>query len=701
MWFTLFLAVIVCVAVLYVPGYLIGRSLSLQRTVACAAAPALSLALLVALGVLFREANISCHALVLAAATGALALAAFGLTCGIRRRRPLGPNHANSTPPPDQTTPKSRPRHASPREPAPESDTALSPRFTRQAFALYACVGLIVCAFVFLTAVDGPDSFARKDDTTVHLSIVRAFLDSGTYSTLNSGSFVDQGTAGSYYPSAWHIVVAIAASCIGGGVDIATNAATLVFTAIVLPLGVCLLLCTVFPNRRGVVLAGSLFAASFAIMPWGFLTKGQLLPNLASFALIPAAVALFISAVEANGKGGRARYAAGALIALASITLCQPNGAFTCVIGMASYALCRIFRGPCDKRATVTPKRIAGAVGLAAGACALWAALFLAPPLRGVVTYGTWDTLLSFPEAMMSALSFMYVKWGGIQPFLSIAVLFGLIATLRDRRWLWLAVAYVITLVIYLGNVCADGFLGQIIAGFWYSDYYRTGAMNALFAIPLAALGFAWLVRLFGSLLSRLPKLKGRETACTAAALTVIFVACQVMPFHISLGKRTIENGLPAMRHQVVSLYSWDDIYTAEERAFVQQAAALVEKGATVINVPNDGTAWCYGTDGLRVLFRRTGDNGSNSFPPATNEIIRTRLANIATDEEVKKAVSDVGAEYLILLDDPAGDNPTMTDQRYEAAKWTGIESVTADTPGFTLLLSEGDMRLYRIDEVA
>ena len=100
MWFTLFLAVIVCVAVLYVPGYLIGRSLSLQRTVACAAAPALSLALLVALGVLFREANISCHALVLAAATGALALAAFGLTCGIRRRRPLGPNHANSTPPP-------------------------------------------------------------------------------------------------------------------------------------------------------------------------------------------------------------------------------------------------------------------------------------------------------------------------------------------------------------------------------------------------------------------------------------------------------------------------------------------------------------------------------------------------------------------------------------------------------------------------
>lgn len=700
MWFTLFFAVVVCIAVLYIPGYLIGRSLSLQRTVSCAAAPALSIVLLVILGVVFRAVGISCHALVLAMAAGAIALIAFALTRAIRRRRPLNPKPASGTPPTDRAVSKSRPKHASPSNPA-FANEVLSPRFTWQAFALYACVGLAVSAFVFLTAIDGFDSFARKDDTTVHLSIVRAFLDSGTFSTLNSGSFIDQGTTGTYYPSAWHIVVAIAASCIGGGVDIATNAATLTFAAIVLPLGVCLLLCTIFPNRRRVVLAGSLFAASFAIMPWGFLTKGQLLPNLASFALIPAAIALFVSAVEEDGKGARARYAAGALIALASIALCQPNGAFTCVIGMASYALCRIFRSPDDDRAIVTPKRIACAIGLAAGACALWAVLFLAPPLRGVVTYGDWDTLLSFPEAIASSLSFMYVKWGGIQPFLSVAVLFGLIASLRNRRWLWLAVAYLITLVIYLGNVCADGLVRQLIAGFWYSDYYRTGAMNALFAIPLAALGFAWLARLFGSALSRISKLKGHGNAYAAAALTAALVLCQTIPFQISLGKRSIENGLPAMRHQVESLYSWDDIYTAEERAFVQQAAALVEDGAMVVNIPNDGTAWCYGTDGLSVLFRRTGNNGSNPFPPATNEIIRTRLANIAADEEVRQAAQQVGAKYLILLDDPSSNDPTITDQRYKAADWAGVESVTADTPGFTLLLSEGDMRLYRIDEVA
>lgn len=693
MWFTLLFAVAVCIAVLYVPGYLVGRALSFERTVSLAVAPAFSLLALVVLGVAFRMAGISCHALALAGSAGAIGLIAFGLAYGIRRKS----TRATAALPLNEPE-KSRGRHAAPINATPETDSAPSSRFTWQAFALYAGVALVVTAFVFLTAIDGFDSFARKDDTTVHLSIVRAFLDTGTYSTLNSGSFVDQGTTGAYYPSAWHIVVAVAASCVGGEVTVATNAATLAFTVAVLPLGICLLLRTVFPNRREVVLAGSLFAVSFAILPWGFLTKGQLLPNMAAFALIPAAIALFISAIEANRRGERAQCAAGAVLALASIALCQPNGAFTCVIGMASYALCRIFRSPDDGRATVTPKKIACAAGLVAGACALWAILYFAPPLRGVVTYGPWDTLLSFPEAVLSVLSFMYVKWGGIQPFLSVMVLFGLIASLRNRRWLWLAVAYTVTLVIYMGNVCTDGVLRQVISGFWYSDYYRTGAMNALFAIPLAALGFAWLMRLLGSALSRLPKLKGRESACAALVLTIAFAVCQAVPFQISLGKRTIENGLPAMRHQVVDLYSWDDIYTAEERAFVQRATGLVEKGAMVVNIPNDGTAWCYGTDGLSVLFRRTGDNGSNPFPSATNEIIRTRLANISTDVEVQEAVRQVGARYLILLDDPAGDNPTVTDQRYEAAKWVGVESVTPETPGFTLLLSEGDMKLYEIN---
>lgn len=681
------IAFLVVIATLYAPGYFVGRALSLARTSSLALAPAFTIALLVGEGVVLYAAGISCPAWTLAGIALVVALVVRAASWGVRRR--FAPDGANAAAGQIGAT----------------SPLAPDEPFVWKSFALYVVVALVICTYVFLTAIDGLDSFARKDDTTVHLSVVRAFLDSGTFSTLHSGSFTEQSTTGSYYPSAWHIVVAIAASCINNSVTLATNATTLTFTAVVLPLGLCLLLSTVFPAKRNVILAGSLFSVAFAIMPWGFLTKGQLLPNMASYALIPGTIALFIAAIEAKRPKRRIVLGIGVAWMIVSIALCQPNGAFTCVIGMASYALCRIFRAPGDEKAAFTSKRVGAAVALAVVLCALWAALFCAPPLQGVVTYGKWDTLLSPPEAVLAGLSFMYVEWGGIQPFLSVVVLFGAIAVFRDRRYLWLVVAYLVTLVIYLANMMTEGFPRQLLAGFWYADYYRTGAMNALFAIPLAAFGFAWIAKLLSGLLGRIPALKPHAAACTALAVVVLvaaFAACQTADYSFKVGKRTVASGLPYQRQQIENLYTWETTYTAEERAFVQQAAALIgEDDCTVVNVPNDGTAWCYGTDGLRVLFRRTGDNGSNSFPKETNKIIRTQLADIADSPEVQQAVRDVDARYVILLDDPSGDDPTKDPSRYEEEKWKGVESITPDTPGFTLLLSEGDMRLYEIDSAS
>ncbi|MFR0868103.1 MAG: DUF6541 family protein [Adlercreutzia sp.] len=45
-----------------------------------------------------------------------------------------------------------------------------------KAAALYVAVAFAVVFVVFLLAIDGPESFSRNDDTTVHLAIVRGFL---------------------------------------------------------------------------------------------------------------------------------------------------------------------------------------------------------------------------------------------------------------------------------------------------------------------------------------------------------------------------------------------------------------------------------------------------------------------------------------------------------------------------------------------
>lgn len=669
------LAFIVAAAALHAPGYFVCRALSLAPTVALAAGPAASVALIVIAGIALDAAGVTCPAPTLLAVSLAVGLIAYA-ACRRWRRGRMGAGGGIGAP------------------------ASAKPVWLEQ--ALYVAVAFVVCAAMFLTAIDGPDSFARKFDTTTHLSLVRAFLDSGTYSTLHSNAFLAEGVEGGYYPSAWHIIAAIAASAVGGNVGVATNALTLAVCCTVLPLGMHLLLRTAVPENRGAVLAGSLFTLAFAMLPWGFLTRGQLLANLLSYALVPASLALFIAAIEAQGKGSRAKLAASAATGLVAVALSHPNGAFVCGIGVACYGLCRIFRSPQASRATVTPKTVGLALALVAGSCLLWVALFLAPPLRGVVTYGDWPPTLSLPEALLSALSFMYSKWSGVQPALSVLVLLGIITTLRQWRYLWFSVAYALTLAIYLANVAASGFVMQLFCGFWYSDFYRTAAMNALFAIPLAAFGFAWLARLATSALQRVPQLEKRDRACgilAAGALAALLaVGIFSNPLVLNVGDRTIQAGLPAMREQMESLYSWDSVYTEEERAFVEQAAQMVEGDSLVVNKPADGTAWCYGTDGLPTLYRATDNgNGGNPFPSQDNAAIRTNLANVASDEEVQQALGNAGARYLIMLDDPSGDAPTLDETRYDPNSWNGLDAVTPETPGFELLLSDGDMRFYRI----
>ena len=95
-------------------------------------------------------------------------------------------------------------------------------------------------------------------------------------------------------------------------------------------------------------------------------------------------------------------------------------------------------------------------------------------------------------------------------------------------------------------------------------------------------------------------------------------------------------------------------------------------------------------------MFRRSATAGpSGSEPYAT--VLRTKLCDYTASDEVREAVEKTGARYVMLLDEKSYDDRTVVKLRYKEEDWVGIESITQDTPGFTLVLSEGDMRLYRI----
>lgn len=481
MWLTFALTICIGVAVLYVPGYLVGRAVSLERFASVAVAPAFSVAALVILGIVLNAAHVRCDGWMLLLACAALCLLVYSVCRGFRSLRGCdGRTHSARI--------------------SAEGEWAL--------VALYVGVAVAVSLVVFIHAMGDPVSFSRNDDTTVHLSVVRGFLESGTFSTLNVTKYLDLGESGGYYPAAWHVVTAVVASLVGNQVALATNAMIFVVCAFVLPIGLLFLLRQLFPDNKPALYAGSLFSVAFCGYPWGFVVFGQLLSNLLSFALIPGALGLLISGLNASGSS-KSGFAVAYACSMISVALAQPNGAFTLGIWSVAFAVSFLWGRNSDGRCS--GKR--AAIILCLVACAAWVLLFIAPPLQGVVTY-SWKSTLSAPKAIVAGLLFMFTNREGVQPFLTVLVLLGVAKTLKDRRLRWLSMSYIVAFSFYVIDVATDGFVKQLLTGFWYTDYYRTGAMTALFAVPLAAFGFAWLVKLGASLLEKMHF--GRQGGVTA-----------------------------------------------------------------------------------------------------------------------------------------------------------------------------------------
>lgn len=664
MWLTFTLAICIGVMVLYAPGYLVARAVSLERFASVAVAPAFSVAALVILGVVLNAAHVRCDGWMLLLACAALCLLIYGVCRVLRGLRGVdGRTHLTRN--------------------AVDGEWVL--------VALYIGVAAVVSLVVFVHAMGDPVSFSRNDDTTVHLSVVRGFLDSGTFSTLNVTKYLDLGESGGYYPAAWHVATAVLASFVGNQVALATNAMILVVCVFVLPVGLLFLLRQLFPDNKLALYAGSLFSVAFCGYPWGFVVFGQLLSNLLSFALIPGALGLLISSLNASGPS-KSGFAVAYACSMISVALAQPNGAFTLGIWSVAFAVSHLW----SKRSDGYWSGKRTAIILCFIACAAWVLLFAAPPLQGVVTY-SWKPTLSIPKAIVAGLLFMFTNREGVQPFLTVLVLLGIAKTLKDRRLRWLSVSYIAAFSFYVIDVATDGFMKQLLTGFWYTDCYRTGAMTALFAIPLAALGFAWLVKLGAGLLGKMRfGRQGSNNSCVVAMVLVVLLAvCQFAPVRFAFGKTDVRPGLMKIHAEVSSRYSWEKGLTSEEDAFAKRVMSLAGHDC-VANVPSDGSCWSYGVEGLNTLFRRSATAGpSGSEPYAT--VLRTQLCDYAVSDEVREAVEKTGARYVMLLDEKSYDDRTVVKFRYKEEDWVGIESITQDTPGFTLVLSEGDMRLYRI----
>lgn len=655
MWSDFFIGLAVGMVFLFLPGTLVARSVMRSLPDAFASAPAVSLALYSCLTLLYAAIGVGCswvNTLVPCVCIGAICLAVRYL---LDKRWAEGKSSAN-------------------RAAIGWNDWGL--------LGGYLFFGLVFTGYVFVKCLDGPVAIFPEVDTVFHLGKLRAFSDSGIWSSLQ----------GSFYPSAWHALGAMVINALSVETPLATNVLCTLFIACVFSSGMFLLLKTLFPQKRGLLWFGAICSFAFAAFPWKLLTWGLVCPYIASLCLVPAVAALFI---QSTGTGISRKHRACLLVLLFAeiigVTFTHTGAVFVLVVFLAPYCISAILHAP--KLKSAASRRLC-ACGFALFTLAAWAVLFKSPFFAGLISFD-WPAYLSKSQALANILLLSF-KETKAQILLGALVLIGIGYSLAKGENRWLVASYAIACIMYFFDISTDGNLKHFLTGFWYTDQSRVSANTALMAIPLACMGmfavYQWLVALAqkNRLLSQA---KGKAVlGCTIAC---VFSAICFYPSFDIPGYFSIDTAFGSLRRSIATQYSNNEtsIYSRAEREFVEQTKEVIPSDAKVINIPMDGSVYMSGVNGVSTVY-----NGYLDIPKegTAKGIVRTRLYDIASDSEVRDAVRSLSAKYVILLDDGSESKSSMY-LTYKPEDWAGIESIDENTPGFQLLLSDGDMRLYEI----
>ena len=677
MWLSFYLGWLLGAVFLVLSGTLFARALRCDGTVALLVSPLVSIAIFSTLAIIYEKIGIPCGwaTMVLPTAIAGVLLYDWEQRHGIEPLSALSISNELQ-------------QHPSERMHIPTIILSI---------AVALVTGVVLSIAIWVSSIPSPSSFAQLYDNGWHLTRIAQFMEAKDYSSFFNGSF---------YPSAWHGVAAMVGSAVGVRAPVAENISLMLFTSVVYPLSCVLLLSTLFYDRPRMVFLGSLFCLSVAFFPWRPMLWGPLYPNVAAFSVMPAETALFIRLVR-DTTDVRERLLCGLVFVLGGIavTLLQPNAVFSCGVFLIPFCLASMRQKMTEYRGLRTG--VVAELLLLAVFVALWLALVYAPFMREVVWYPRRPQSY-FMQAVRWSLDLCFVIRRPHYLLGTILVLGGF-AVLRESKLRWIALSYALVSAIYVAAYGTSSPIMNIVSGFWYSDHWRAAAAQCVFAIPLIAYGMDVLVGLvrrpfhIGMDSSDASKgVRGKRAAANIVTALVVVAVMVINYFPLSVFRKDRRSyGFDTVKYNVCTTVDsgryWYAPLPPEEAAFLEKVAEVTGDDL-VLNQPFDGSAFAYAAYGINVEYRYYGPG---RWMPARE--LRLWINKASKSENLQRIARELGVVYLLQLDQ--GDGPqgmsedaSYLDLNYRKKSWKGINGVRDDTPGFTVVLSEGDMRLYKLD---
>ena len=593
------------VAVLWLPGLLLGRLAGMRGWTLAAAAPLLSYAFAGVAGPLSAAVDLRwtpVHAGLLLLVV-LVPLAGCRLVPGLSRRGVAGEVDPVWTRPTD----------------------------ARVAASLAAIMvfgaGVIWAGIARLSAV--PQDW----DAVFHANGIRYIAETG------DGSLVGMGTVNwfedgveVFYPNAYHLLAAVVLQLTGADVPTVLNANTVLLPGI----GALVIIALVHRFRGRAVLAVAAAACAVAVTSfYDLLWRGPLLPFTVGVVLMPLTAVLLLDLLDARSGPDRVR--TGLLFAVGVVALICLNPAV--LFSAMLFVLPAV-----GQRWLQWPRRVRRdlCVVLAAG---LGAAVLALPQLLGALgSVGgegfDWPADMSWQRAVFELVSLSHdgdteTVTAGVRPewALTAAMLLGTIRIGTLGRLRWVPASGVLFGLLFVLSASSDAPWVNLLTRPWWNDRWR---FIALCVVPIAVLaghGLAELQRFVAGRLAAVPRLGPRLALVATGLVAVLFL--------------TASGGLYAGQNVARMRLSAPDgpVLTAHEIEAMKVLATLVPPGQRVLNDRGDGSAWMYAIAGVLPVAGHY--NATRIGPDA--RLLADRFNHYPGDPEVRAAVARLGVEYVML----------------------------------------------------
>ncbi|MGX1701260.1 DUF6541 family protein [Microbacterium sp. NPDC055357] len=631
-------AVLLAIAVLFVPGLALVAALRLRGLALFALAPAASTVLLSVLAILFGFAGIAWTpaTIALGVLVTLVVVWAAAILLGPRRR--------------------------------------VARSGSRTLLWAGLAAGIVFGAVRIGLYIQDPVAISQSNDAVFHLSAIRWILETGTASSFDLTGVV--GARG-FYPGAWHAVTSTVALLSGATIPIAVNVVTLITATLVWPLGITWLVRQATGSQSTAAVAAVLSPALLTF-PMLMTQWGVLYPNLLSVALLPAAVAVVVAApgwiagrgpVAAGGRGAALTIAA-LLGTLGAVAISQPATLLAWIILALAFATAWGMAHALRARGRQRVLFWTALAGIWVLAAFVWFMLTRSttgshwPPFRGKLA-AVVDVV--FNGQVMLPFAFA----------VSLFAIAGLVVAVRRPRLRWLAASWLVFAGLYI-VVASIGqpWLRQWLLGAWYADPYRIASLAPVVVIPLAAIGIVSVVTWILDRLRR-PQIAGGVSAGIAAV--IVLVGLVTAP--VVLMPKVIENEWDDESRYEIGSDTW---LSSDERALLERLPEHVPAGSRVIGNPSTGTGFGYVMSGVDV-YPRTWSHPRNT----TWTTIQNELRDAGTDPAVCDALEVLGDPEFVL-DFGVGE---ATPGRFILPGMTDF----AGQPGFELVDQQGDASLWRL----